>query len=159
MLLKMIMALGMLVMLAHAMALGIWRLPEDESARDAAVQYEALRGFAYSVDQYVKANAGFSGELVWRQAVGQVSSQTVALAEQSTTPPGLRGMAMPPSWRAVADDGDYVICAAVSERVLRRVGAGMPATLPGVVVAGGSGHDFLVFDDVGNAEARAARCR
>lgn len=159
MLLKMIMALGMLVMLAFGMAHGVWRAPEDRAARDARAQYEALRGFAYSATQFIRANPGFSGELVWRTSLHGPGPGTVALGDQVTTPPGLRAMEMPASWRAVADGGDYVVCAAVSERVLRHVGAGMPAKLPGIVVSGGGGPDFLVFDVADEAQRRAAACR
>lgn len=153
MLVKVIAAFCLLVMVSYTTAFGSLKRGEPAEVTQAQAQYEALRVFALSVKDFVKANPAFEGTLTWRSQTG-----TTALDQQVTTPPGLRATALPSSWRAIVPShGDYVLCAGVSPSVVRIIAAQMPSGSNGHVVEN-LGTDYVVFDRQDDAEERAAPC-
>lgn len=81
-----------------------------QAVREARQELDNMRTFALSVARYTGSHADFEGTINWNGTDG-----ALALRAQPTTPEGLRGIQMPEGWRAKVQDGDYVLCASLSE--------------------------------------------
>lgn len=114
--------------------------------RYAASEAGMYRSFAWAAQSYMAANPTFSGTLTWD-----------ALRAAETTPPAMREVNLNPSWKVVANDGNWVICAQLSERAVAALGQLMPQTAKPVrTVVQGSENVWM--GDPAQAESEVTKC-
>jgi len=138
MLVKVLFALLFMIGLGYSVV-GIDR-ENPVSERFARREVDNLRGFVFSVNRFVGAAHDFEGTVSW-----EGKGNTTALRPQPSTPSSLRGVSMPSGWRAVIRDGDYLLCAVLSEAALAMMGTDMPAHLHNAVIAAPNGGKAVVF--------------
>jgi hypothetical protein len=111
------------------------------AARQAQQEVDNLRGFTFAVDRYIEANDEFEGKLDWAGGPGRP-----ALNAADTTPVALRAVGMPQTWRAVAQGGEYVLCAPLSEAAIALLSTDFPAEITGQLLPAASPNSrYIVF--------------
>jgi len=138
MFLKILVALMLMISLGYAVV-GIDR-DNPVSERLARREVDNLRGFVFAVSRFAGVNRDFDGTVSWEGGQG-----ATALRQQPSTPASLHGVSMPPGWRAVVSNGDYLLCAVLSEPALAILGAEMPERLRNAVVKASDGSNAVVF--------------
>jgi len=110
--------------------------------RAAEIELERLSAFAFATERYLEQHKDFEGRLEWPRIKGLTS-----------LPSGLQGTGMPSEWHARVADGDFVLCAPVSNQTLALLAQRMPANAKGSRV-----DNYLVFAEAEQAAKEAAKC-
>lgn len=154
MLIKLVLAMMVLLMITVTNTSDAVFTGQQRDQQLSQLQMEDLRGFAMSVALFIKATPEFTGVLTWQ---GDPASES--LRNQSTTPPALRDYAMPVDWRAVAIDGQYVICGQLRPQTIAMVSQRMPASSKGISIGDGLSPDYIVFAKAESAQEQLLRCQ
>lgn len=131
-----ILSLGMLAtgfqMAAHTTTSG------GQEVEHIAHEVAMYRQFVFAADQYMRSSAAptVPGVVTWHQ-----------IRTAPTTPPGMAGLDMPPSWKIVKGATDWVACAQVAPMAA----TAMLQLLPSDEVSGQFAKAKVIHPAAGNA--------
>lgn len=86
----------------------------------APIELQRYRNFTESVEAWVEANPTYVGTVTW-----------TTLKTADTTPPAFKGVAMPMSFKAVINAGQYVVCGELDQAALALLVQDMPEEMQG----------------------------
>jgi len=154
MLIKLVMAMMVLLMITVTNTSDAVFTGQQREHQLSQLQMEDLRGFALSVDLFIKATPNFTGVLTWHE-----DPTSESLRSKTTTPPALRDYAMPADWRAVAIEGQYVICGQLRPHTIAMVSQRMPVSSKGISIGDSLSPDYIVFAKAESVQEQLLLCQ